>query len=135
MVRILKNWGPVVGWCGVIFGMSAIPSLSTGWGVYDTILRKMAHMVEFALLAALVWRALRHTAPLPARSLFLYSFLFAAIYAFSDEWHQAFVPGRTPAFTDVGFDSVGALTICVLQKKWGTDAFGQIGRLFQRMKT
>jgi VanZ family protein len=31
------------------------------------------------------------------------------LYAFSDEGHQLFVPGRTPSLYDVALDSSGAL--------------------------
>ena len=39
----------------------------------------------------------------------LRALLAAAVYAASDEIHQAFVPGRGPAVTDVLLDSAGAL--------------------------
>ena len=31
------------------------------------------------------------------------------VYGATDELHQAFVPGRDPSWTDLGFDSLGAL--------------------------
>ena len=37
------------------------------------------------------------------------SFLFSVIYAFSDEFHQTFVPGRDGNIVDVLIDSSGAL--------------------------
>ena len=45
----------------------------------------------------------------PAEGHLLRALLAAAVYAASDEIHQAFVPGRGPAVTDVLLDSAGAL--------------------------
>ena len=56
--RALSLWLPVVVWAAVIFAFSSIPSLSTGLGLWDTILRKAAHMAEYAILGALLLRAL-----------------------------------------------------------------------------
>ena len=51
-------WLPVVAWAAVIFAFSSIPSLSSGLGTWDTILRKGAHITEYAVLGALLYRAL-----------------------------------------------------------------------------
>jgi hypothetical protein len=37
--RLLTVWLPVLIWAAVIFTLSSIPSLSTGLGTWDTILR------------------------------------------------------------------------------------------------
>lgn len=71
--------------------------------------RKTAHVTEYAILGILAVRALRHVRRLPARQLWIAAWLFATIYAASDEFHQIFVPGRTPKVTDVMLDSVGAI--------------------------
>lgn len=39
----------------------------------------------------------------------LLALLMAIAYAFSDEWHQSFVPGRSATFSDVLVDTSGAL--------------------------
>ena len=65
--RALNVWLPVVAWAAVIFAFSSIPSLSSGLGVWDTVLRKGAHITEYAVLGALLYRALgRETAALAA---------------------------------------------------------------------
>ena len=95
----LRLWAPVVLWATVIFTFSSIPDLSTGLGTWDLVLRKLAHTVEFAILGALLLRALR--AELPA--------LAAGIaYAVTDEVHQLFVEGRRGSVVDVLIDGVGA---------------------------
>jgi VanZ family protein len=94
----LRLWAPVVLWAAVIFAFSSISDLGTGLGTWDLVLRKIAHAVEFAILGALLLRALR--AELPA--------LAAGIaYAVTDEVHQLFVPGRRGAPLDVLIDGVG----------------------------
>ena len=55
----LRLWAPVVLWAAVIFALSAVPDLGTGLGTWDLVLRKLAHACEFALLGALLMRALR----------------------------------------------------------------------------
>lgn len=99
MSRPLSHWLPVAVWAGVIFALSAIPSLSTGLGLWDTILRKGAHLTEYAILAALLRRALgSEVAALAA----------AVAYAGTDELHQTFVRGRHGSPVDVAIDGIGA---------------------------
>jgi len=98
--RTFTHWLPVVLWAGVIFALSAIPSLGTGLGTWDLILRKGAHMTEYAVLAFLLARALGREAPALALGI---------LYAASDEFHQSFVRGRHASPIDVAIDSVGLL--------------------------
>jgi VanZ family protein len=98
--RRFSLWGPVVLWAAVIFALSSIPSLGTDLGVWDTILRKGAHMTEYAILALLLFRALGSELP---------AFLFGLAYAVSDEIHQLFVSGRHGSPLDVAIDAAGLL--------------------------
>jgi VanZ family protein len=100
IARVVLRWLAVVVWAGVIFALSSIPSLSTHLGTWDTILRKGAHMTEYAILAVLLARA---SGSRPA------AFVLAVAYACSDEWHQTFVRGRHGSPIDVGIDAVGVL--------------------------
>jgi VanZ family protein len=94
----------VVAWAAVIFAFSSIPSLGTGLGTWDLVLRKLAHTTEYAILGALLVRALRR----PGLAVAL-----GALYAVSDEVHQSLVRGRHGAWYDVLIDTVG-VTIGVL---------------------
>ena len=58
--RLLTVWLPVLIWAAVIFTLSSIPSLSTGLGTWDTILRKGAHLAEYAILGGLLYLSLIH---------------------------------------------------------------------------
>jgi VanZ family protein len=104
----LSVWLPVLAWAAVIFTLSSIPSLSTGLGGWDTVLRKGAHLTEFAILGALLLRALGRETPALAAGI---------AYAATDELHQHFVRGRHAAPLDVLIDAVGvALGILVLRR-------------------
>ena len=90
----------MVAWAAVIFAFSSIPSLSTGLGTWDYVLRKCAHVTEYAILGALLLRALGRETP---------AFLAGLAYAASDEFHQHFVRGRHASPVDVAIDGVGVL--------------------------
>jgi VanZ family protein len=96
--RRFSLWAPVVLWAGVIFGLSSIPALSSGLGVWDEVLRKGAHMTEYAILGALLYRALGRVVP---------AFGLGILYAGTDEVHQNFVHGRHSSPFDVAFDACG----------------------------
>jgi len=105
----VRAWIPVVLWAGVIFAFSSIPSLSTGLGTWDLVLRKLAHATEFGLLAVLLYRALLQ-APV--------ALLVASAYAVTDELHQSFVRGREAAPRDWAIDTAGAAIGIVLYRLW-----------------
>ena len=96
--RALSLWLPVIAWAAVIFALSSIPSLGTGLGTWDLVLRKLAHATEYAILGALLVRALGHASA---------AFAAGVAYAISDEIHQTFVPGREGAPLDVLIDAIG----------------------------
>jgi VanZ family protein len=103
--RALSVWLPVFAWAAVIFAFSSIPSLSSGLGTWDTVLRKAAHLTEYAVLGALLHRAFERQLP---------AFLAGVAYAATDELHQHFVRGRHGAPVDVVVDAAGvALGILV----------------------
>ncbi len=98
--RLVSAWLPVVFWAGLIFGLSSIPSLGTGLGTWDLVLRKLAHATEYAVLGFLLLRALGSELP---------AFAAGVAYAASDEVHQHFVRGRHGAVYDVAIDAFGVV--------------------------
>jgi VanZ family protein len=82
------------------------------------VFRKLGHVTEYAILAALVWRALRGTfIHLSRRTVSVCTFVIAAGFAASDEFHQSFVPTRTSTIHDVFIDCVGvmlAIGLCAM---------------------
>jgi VanZ family protein len=106
--RALSVWLPVVVWAAVIFTLSSIPSLGTGLGVWDTVLRKAGHMTEFAILGALLLRALGRELP---------AFVAGVAYAVTDEVHQHFVEGRQASPLDVALDGIGVAIGILLYRR------------------
>jgi VanZ family protein len=96
----LNRWLPVVLWAALIFTFSSIPSLGTGLGTWDLVLRKLGHAFEFAVLGALLYRAVGRE-PL--------AILLGSAYAVTDEVHQAFVSGRQGSPVDWLIDTLGVV--------------------------
>ncbi len=71
----------------------------------DNIIKKGGHILGYGLLAISYWYAFgweKKKRPL--------AWLFAVMYAVTDEFHQSFVSGRHPSIWDVlVFDSLGAI--------------------------
>ena len=131
MRRFLKYWLPLLIWVCVIFlGSTDVLSaehtsrfmvpfllwLKPGMSP-DTIffilviMRKSAHICEYAILALLVWRALRSSPTLHTKISMLFGAVLcaSAVFAASDEFHQSFVKSRTPSVRDVMLDVAGAV--------------------------
>jgi len=78
---------------GAIFALSATPSIATPFEpVYDFTFKKIVHVTVYGILTALLFNALRIHIRHRGYAL-LTAAVVAILYAFSDEWHQTFVPG------------------------------------------
>ncbi|MFN2507668.1 MAG: VanZ family protein [Chthoniobacterales bacterium] len=73
------------------------------------LVRKAAHVTEYGILAALLWRALAHASAKTSSRAPLIAFLAAVAYAVLDEFHQSFTTSRTGSPVDVIIDATGAL--------------------------
>ena len=100
LTRALSRFGPPLALMGLIFFLSAQPDLNSGLGTLDTILRKLAHMAEYALLWLLWLRAFGWRLPSLAAAI-------AVAYAITDELHQSTVEGRVGSPRDVLIDAAG----------------------------
>ncbi|MBD3272072.1 MAG: tetratricopeptide repeat protein [Elusimicrobia bacterium] len=107
--QILLRWSAVVVWAAAIFVVSGIPGLKTPFGIWDVVLRKIAHMVEYAVLSILIYEAWQDTWKTRRMTGFWISVGLSILYALSDEYHQQFVVGRYGCMRDVGIDACGAL--------------------------
>jgi VanZ family protein len=99
--RLLALWIPSLAWMAVIFRVSAIPGSRLPGG-YSTL----GHFVSYAILGGLLVLPLR-----PSRSTaaaVAVAVIVASLYGITDEFHQAFVPLRTPDVVDWGVDTLGA---------------------------
>ncbi len=100
----IQNFLPPILWMIVIFWFSAQPDLPSNKVDYlDLLMKKTAHFSEYLILTLLLHRSFRGKSIIPAITIALF-------YAFSDEIHQLFVPGRTGALRDVAIDFAGILT-------------------------
>ena len=115
----VKTWVPVVAWAGVIFlfsSLSVTPASEIYW--QDFIVKKTAHVVEYAIFAILLYRALR-TEGIEKFNAGLFAILVSVIYGATDEVHQGFTPGREPRARDVVFDTIGAIAgVFICKKYW-----------------
>jgi len=89
-----------------------------------TIIRKMAHVTEYGVLAILLCRALgRPGTPLRPATV-LRALIYCAAYASLDELHQTFVRSRAGSPTDVALDvggaSLGSLLLILKRGLGGT---------------
>ena len=110
-MRALKLWLPVVVWAGLILS-AANDTFSAGntggllqriFGevpyVLHVLLRKGTHVVVYAILGALTWRADRRWTVVMG---------IALAVASTDEWMQSRAVNRSGTPWDVGLDLLGA---------------------------
>ncbi len=82
------------------------------------IVRKCAHFTEYFIFSLLILRGLRAGEKGMHLRWALVTILIVAGYAAMDEYHQSFVPGRTPAVTDVLIDTSGGTAAQIVASLW-----------------
>lgn len=136
-------WLPVVLWMTLLFGASTdlgatrrtsrflVPALR--WLVPDIsaetlaraqfAVRKTGHLLGYAVLAALVFRARclsTSASELPSfPRIAAFSFAVTVVFACSDEWHQTFTASRNGSAADVALDAAGGALGLLLLWMWG----------------
>jgi VanZ family protein len=134
----LYYFGPVLLWMAVIFVMSSragstqhsvtlvekivhwvSPTFRQTLTPYqidclDYGFRKTCHVTEYAILALLLLRGLNRGRARTSLSVAAAALAVSALYAASDEFHQRFVPLRTPSVEDVMIDTSGAVAALVI---------------------
>jgi VanZ family protein len=105
-----------------IFGLDIIRFET--WHFY---IRKGGHVVGYAILSILLFRAWRAT--LPAMSDVKWTprwaniaILGTALVASLDEWHQSFIPSRTGRWQDVVLDTCAGIAAQILIFAWWKSA-------------
>ena len=71
----------------------------------DFIVRKLAHLFEYAVLGVLTINCLKDY---KVKKIIVFSIIICFLYACSDEIHQLFIMGRSGKFIDVIIDTIGA---------------------------
>jgi len=117
----LSRWGHLLAWMGLIFALSAqssLPSPDSDW--LSRLVSSGAHAFVFGVLAVLWLRVLGR-----GRWAWAIALGLTMLYAFSDELHQTFVPGRVADPWDLFCDGLGAV-VMLLAFAWlwrGREAF------------
>ncbi|HHB76948.1 MAG TPA: VanZ family protein [Desulfobulbus sp.] len=100
---------------GAIFFLSSQPGDTLSLPEIPN-LDKLLHAGIYGVLAATTMFAVqensKHVRPYMVG---VFVILFCLLYGVSDEWHQSFVPGRTPSIFDIAADIVGAVVVVVLR--------------------
>ena len=79
------------------------------------LVRKAGHFTEYAVLGFLARRAfIASSQAFLQRYWFQLGLLLVVIYALLDEFHQSFVPSRTPSIYDSAIDVAGGLTVLLI---------------------
>ena len=111
---ILWFWTPVVLWMALIYYSSSIRAENIPKIDIPNI-DKLFHFVEYFILGALLIRAFANSSDKANfRLIFLLSILIASIYGVLDEFHQRFIPGRSPEIFDIFSDIIGSLSGALL---------------------
>ncbi len=120
-------WGPVAIWAAVLFFLSALPlSGDVSWVPVND---KVIHVGLYGVLGVTLSRARILSGAGWPHGLFI---LVGVLYGVTDEFHQAFVPGRSVSVFDWIADVVGVLmgytiflkTISIREARarWAADA-------------
>ena len=146
LIAAVLFWGLTIAWIVMIFyfssesgEMSSDRSLSAlqfiellfGKGfMTEEVLRKLAHILEFAVLTALAFMSVRYTnrisiarsyAESPVKLIksdnemyIVITLWISMLTAVIDEYHQLFVDGRSGSIIDVLVDSIGVIIVLLI---------------------
>jgi VanZ family protein len=110
-------WLPLLIWMQIIFLFSSQAHsgaiTACYFGSWNVPVRKFGHLSEYFILAILGYRAFAYAGGVFSKKKWISAFMLCALYAFSDEWHQSFVPGRSAGLSDALLDIFGSsLALC-----------------------
>lgn len=108
MMKKILLWLCVFAWMVGIWYVSDQPDVHSGLK-QDLLLRKLAHVFEFAVLTWLLLLAIRGRYTRDKD--IITAVAVAVVYAFLDEWHQTWIAGRHGVINDVLIDSIGCLIV------------------------
>ncbi len=99
-------WGVLI-YLGTNSPVFAGPHTRAIFGSYDRYVRILGHLTEFIVLSVALY-GIAHTLRLNGWQSILFVFSITLLIAFSDEFHQMFVAGRSYKLIDVAKDMTGA---------------------------
>ena len=108
--RNALTWVPFFLWAGLIFILSDTPQTSMIRLPNVPFFDKGVHILEFFILGILFIQTYPSVRLRISYQEYLYlGVVIIALYGFSDEWHQFYVPTRTTSAADFLADTVGGL--------------------------
>ena len=93
---------------GLIFYLSGIPNFSTG--TQGFLARKLGHSFLYGIFTYLLWKSIPKLETKMVVK-FIFCLLILLAVAISDEFRQAFVPGRHGNYRGVLFDLLGGCAV------------------------
>lgn len=113
--RLLIAWLPPILLMGIIFMLSSRQSIAISDEMaVNFSFFKTLHIVEYAFLTLLFFRAVFLTKKMLDQHMISLSISFSVIYGITDEIHQTFVPTRTGQPRDVLIDLIGILLMALI---------------------
>lgn len=107
----LNIWGPFLAALAFIFWLSSLSRVPGAEYFWD----KLLHAVGYGGLGVLALRAFHGGLGRLRQTPTVYAAIAVVLWAFSDEYHQSFVPGRDASLGDVLADTVGfALSVGIV---------------------
>lgn len=118
-LRVLWYFVPPILWMFFIFFLSSKTKVSaTQVYVYDFMIFKSLHIIEYAVLFFLIFRAVHSLRLKPKIYESLFSIGISIVYATTDEIHQLFISTRQGSIRDILIDSLGMLIMYILVKRY-----------------
>lgn len=108
--KFLTYWLPPLVWMLVIFVLSSRESTSVSEQyILNFVFFKMLHVIEYALLYFLTFRAFNSIKDkgMTSKDRFIFPIFISILFAISDEIHQTYVPTREGRIRDVFIDTLG----------------------------
>lgn len=110
--RFIRYWLPPIAWMVFIFYLSSRHRVViTGTFTFDFFIFKSLHMIEYAALYFLLFRAFYSLSnkQFSLKTKLVIPIFLTIVYAASDEIHQTFTPSREGTLRDVLIDTGGIL--------------------------
>ncbi|MFA6593914.1 MAG: VanZ family protein [Candidatus Buchananbacteria bacterium] len=104
-------WFLTLAWAVFIFYLSAQPNFPVNFTVNEyQVFSSWAHIILYVVLAFLTIEA-AVASGINRRQALVVALAIGAVYGASDEWHQAFVPGREMSLSDWLLDVIAAFLV------------------------
>jgi len=118
ILHVLYYWLPPFIWMGSIYYMSSQKSITITQNVVtDFVTFKTLHIIEYAFLFFLLYRAFQSIKNLQKIICGVAAFFITIGYSITDELHQLSIPTRQGRLRDVFIDIIGMLIMYVIISK------------------